>query len=39
MATSFQLGDLTIHRVIEEESPLFDPLTFLGATIRRRKKD
>ena len=28
MGTSFQLGDLTIHRVIEEESPLFDPLTF-----------
>jgi glyoxylase-like metal-dependent hydrolase (beta-lactamase superfamily II) len=28
MATGFQLGDLTIHRVIEEERPLFDPLTF-----------
>lgn len=29
MAQGFQLGDLTIHRVIEEERPLFDPLTFL----------
>lgn len=28
MATTFQLGDLTIHRVIEEETPLFEPLTF-----------
>ncbi|MBL6456275.1 MBL fold metallo-hydrolase [Belnapia sp. T6] len=28
MGTSFRLGDLTIHRVIEEERPLFDPLTF-----------
>ncbi len=28
MGTGFRLGDLTIHRVIEEESPLFDPLTF-----------
>ncbi|MCO6416416.1 MBL fold metallo-hydrolase [Siccirubricoccus sp. KC 17139] len=28
MATSFQLGDLTIHRIIEEERPLFDPLEF-----------
>src|SRR3954454_20977949 len=28
MANGFQLGDLTIHRIIEEERPLFDPLTF-----------
>ena len=28
MAKGFQLGDLTIHRVIEEETPLFDPLEF-----------
>jgi glyoxylase-like metal-dependent hydrolase (beta-lactamase superfamily II) len=28
MAKGFQLGDLTIHRVIEEERPLFDPLEF-----------
>jgi glyoxylase-like metal-dependent hydrolase (beta-lactamase superfamily II) len=29
MAKGFQLGDLTIHRVIEEERPLFDPFEFL----------
>jgi glyoxylase-like metal-dependent hydrolase (beta-lactamase superfamily II) len=29
MANGFQLGDLTIHRIIEEERPLFDPLEFL----------
>lgn len=28
MATGFQLGDLTIQRVVEEERPLFDPLDF-----------
>ncbi len=28
MATTFQVGDMTIHRVIEQEEPLFDPLTF-----------
>ncbi|WP_149537605.1 MBL fold metallo-hydrolase [Siccirubricoccus phaeus] len=28
MGTSFRLGDLTIHRIIEEERPLFDPLEF-----------
>ncbi len=28
MATTFQLGDLTIHRIIEEETPLFEPLSF-----------
>jgi glyoxylase-like metal-dependent hydrolase (beta-lactamase superfamily II) len=28
MKTSFTLGDLEIHRVIEEEQPLFDPLEF-----------
>ncbi|RYI99412.1 MAG: MBL fold metallo-hydrolase, partial [Acetobacteraceae bacterium] len=28
MAKGFQLGDLTIHRVVEEERPLFDPLEF-----------
>jgi glyoxylase-like metal-dependent hydrolase (beta-lactamase superfamily II) len=28
MGTSFRLGDLEIHRVIEEEEPLFDPLEF-----------
>jgi glyoxylase-like metal-dependent hydrolase (beta-lactamase superfamily II) len=28
MANGFQLGDLTIHRIIEEERPLFNPLEF-----------
>ncbi|MCB4821586.1 MBL fold metallo-hydrolase [Roseicella aerolata] len=28
MGKSFRLGDLEIHRVIEEEEPLFDPLEF-----------
>lgn len=28
MATTFELGDLTFHRIIEEETPLFEPLTF-----------
>jgi len=28
MSTTFTVGDLTIHRVIESEAPLFDPLTF-----------
>jgi len=31
MKTSFALGDLEIHRVIEEEQPLFDPLEFFPA--------
>jgi glyoxylase-like metal-dependent hydrolase (beta-lactamase superfamily II) len=28
MSLNFSIGDLTIHRVIESEGPLFDPLTF-----------
>ena len=28
MSVTFAVGDLTIHRVIESEAPLFDPLTF-----------
>ncbi|HVZ06289.1 MBL fold metallo-hydrolase [Rhodopila sp.] len=28
MSLSFAVGDLTVHRVIENEGPLFDPLTF-----------
>ena len=28
MSTTFTVGDLTVHRVIESEAPLFDPLTF-----------
>ena len=29
MTTSFAFGDVTIQRIVEEERPLFDPLTFL----------
>jgi hypothetical protein len=28
MTLTFTVGDLTIHRIIESEAPLFDPLTF-----------
>jgi glyoxylase-like metal-dependent hydrolase (beta-lactamase superfamily II) len=28
MSLTFDVGDMTIHRVIESEEPLFDPLTF-----------
>ncbi len=28
MSLTFKVGDLTVHRVIENEGPLFDPLTF-----------
>jgi glyoxylase-like metal-dependent hydrolase (beta-lactamase superfamily II) len=28
MSLSFSVGDMTVHRVIESEGPLFDPLTF-----------
>ena len=28
MANGFALGDITVQRIIEEETPLFDPLTF-----------
>jgi predicted metal-dependent RNase len=28
MSTTFTVGDLIVHRVIESEGPLFDPLTF-----------
>ncbi|MDB5372981.1 MAG: fold metallo-hydrolase, partial [Belnapia sp.] len=33
-AQGFQLGDMTIHRVIEEERPLFEPLDFLPGLTR-----
>ena len=26
--TTFKVGDITIHRVVEQEGPFFDPLTF-----------
>lgn len=28
MTTTFQIGDMTIHRIVEQEMPVFDPLTF-----------
>lgn len=31
MSTTFTVGDMTVHRVIESEGPLFDPLTFFPA--------
>jgi glyoxylase-like metal-dependent hydrolase (beta-lactamase superfamily II) len=34
MSTTFAVGDLTIHRVIESEAPLFDPLTFFPTLSR-----
>ena len=34
MTTTFSVGDLTIHRVIESEAPLFDPLTFFPTLSR-----
>ena len=27
-ATSFKVGNLTIHRIVEQEAPFFDALTF-----------
>lgn len=29
MTSGFTVGDMTIHRIIEQEEPLFDPLEFL----------
>jgi glyoxylase-like metal-dependent hydrolase (beta-lactamase superfamily II) len=34
MSTRFQVGDMTIHRVIEQEEPLFDPLEFFPTLTR-----
>ena len=34
MSTTFTVGELTIHRVIELEAPLFDPLTFVPTLTR-----
>ncbi len=36
MTTRFAVGDVTIHRIVEQEQPLFDPLTFFpGLTPER----
>jgi glyoxylase-like metal-dependent hydrolase (beta-lactamase superfamily II) len=34
MSLTFSVGDLTVHRVIESEAPLFDPLTFFPTLSR-----
>ncbi len=31
MSTGFAFGDITIQRIVEEERPIFDPLTFFPA--------
>ncbi|HSU06886.1 MAG TPA: MBL fold metallo-hydrolase [Acetobacteraceae bacterium] len=36
MSTTFTLGELTIHRIIEQESPFEDPLTFFPALTRQQ---
>ena len=38
MSTTFAVGDLTVHRVIESEGPLFDPMTFFP-TLQREILD
>ena len=32
--TLFELGDVTIHRVVEQEGPFFDPLEFFPTLTR-----
>ncbi len=34
MSFTFAVGDLTIHRVVESEAPLFDPMTFFPTLTR-----
>ncbi|MBW8268361.1 MBL fold metallo-hydrolase [Caldovatus aquaticus] len=38
-ATRFAVGDVTIHRVVEQEQPLFDPLTFFPGLTRERLEE
>lgn len=35
MSTTFTVGDVVVHRVIESEGPLFDPLTFFPTLTRQ----
>ncbi|HYF06007.1 MAG TPA: hypothetical protein VD970_00155, partial [Acetobacteraceae bacterium] len=28
MTTTFRVGEITIHRIVEQEAPLFDPHAF-----------
>ncbi len=39
MSTTFQVGDMTIHRIIEQEEPLFDPLTFFPTLEKERLEE
>ena len=39
MSLNFTVGDLTVHRVIESEGPLFDPLTFFPAVTAQILKE
>jgi glyoxylase-like metal-dependent hydrolase (beta-lactamase superfamily II) len=39
MSTTFTVGDLIVHRVIESEGPLFDPLTFFPTLTREVLND
>jgi glyoxylase-like metal-dependent hydrolase (beta-lactamase superfamily II) len=39
MSTTFQVGDMTIHRIIEQEEPLFDPLTFFPTLTKERLEE
>jgi glyoxylase-like metal-dependent hydrolase (beta-lactamase superfamily II) len=34
ITTTFELGDITIHRVVEQEGPLFNPLEFFPTLTR-----
>lgn len=36
MSLTFTIGDLTVHRVVESEGPLFDPLNFFPALSQER---
>ena len=39
MTTRFAVGDITIQRIIEQEQPLFDPLTFLPGLTQERLEE
>lgn len=38
-ANAIQVGDLTIHRIVEQEEPLFDPLEFFPGLARERLEE
>jgi glyoxylase-like metal-dependent hydrolase (beta-lactamase superfamily II) len=39
MTTRFAVGDVTVHRIVEQEQPLFDPLTFFPGLTRERLEE